>query len=1016
MANRPVTNAGSSRAPDEPLATAEWRRGRFPKLMRFRIHEALLVSSPYDAFILEEDGLLTEKIEAEFSDLGLSYAPNITRVSTGEEALETLRGRHFDLAITLLRLGDMDLARFAAAAREIQPALPVVLLVANDWELARLTHRPRPLNVDGVYVWYGDTKIFLAITKVIEDRLNAEHDTRAGDVGIIILIEDSVRFRSSLLPIIYTQLVRQTRAVMADGLNHMDRRLRQTARPKVLVAETYEQGWELYQRFQKYLLGVISDVSFPRHGEQDPQAGIAFLERVRREMPDLPVLLQSSDPSNAEAAHRLGARFLYKRSATLPEDVRNFMLENFGFGDFVFRLPDGREVARAADLRSMARVLREVPLESIEYHARHNHFSTWLRARTEFALARRMRPRRVSEFSDLEAIRRYLIRGIADALRQNRRGIVEEFSRERLDAGCTFARIGGGALGNKARGLAFVDALLARSNLDQEFPTVQVHVPRSVVIGTDIFDEFLDLNRLRLNELLTLDDPGLQQAFLTARLPDDVVRNLRAFLDAVHTPLAVRSSSLLEDSQYLPFAGVYATHMLPNNHPDPRVRLEHLMNAIKLVYASTYSSATRRYLEATPHRLDEEKMAVILQPIVGARHGEYHYPDFSGVARSYNYYPFGAMRPEDGVAGVALGLGQTVVEGGPVLRFCPTCPEVLPELGDPEEFLNHSQRTFYAVDLRAATAELDIAGDRCVVQLELEDAERHGTLDALGSVWSPDEQAFYDGIRRAGIRVVTFAHILKTGVFPLAPLLRRLLALGRAGMNSPVEMEFAVNLAARPAEFAILQLRPFAVRTDEDAVELDHLPREELLCESRHALGHGVIAPLHDIVYVRPAHFDPARTPDMARDIGQLNERLLAENRPYLLLGPGRWGSSLPWLGIPVQWAQICGARLIVETTLEDFVVEPSQGSHFFQNLTSFGVGYLTINPFSSAGFVDWEWLEAQPACCETRFVRHIRLTTPLEARLNGRLSRGVVLKHSRQVPPACAVADAPSGSGPAQW
>ncbi len=993
MAMTGVPVAGGSAAGDRS-GGHDWRRGRFPQLMQKRIQQILLVSSPYDAFILEEDGLLTEMIYTEYLDLGLTHSPNITRVSTGEEALRLLRGGAFDLVITMSRLGDMDVGRFGAAVRAQRPGLPVVLLVANEWELGRVTAAHRQ-HVDAAFVWHGDAKLFLAIIKVFEDRMNAEQDARVGDVGVIVLVEDSIRFRSSLLPIIYSQLVRQTRAVMVDGLNHMDKLMRMAARPKVLLAETYEEGLELFRRFRKQIFGVISDVSYPRGGIQDPQAGIAFIRQVRAELPDTPVLLQSSDASNWQLAERLGVSFLHKHSPTLLEDVRSFMLTHFGFGDFVFRLPGGGEVARAGDLRGMAQVLREVPAESIEYHARHNHFSNWFRARTEFALARRMRPRRVSEFSDLEALRRYLIRSVGEALRQNRRGVVEDFSRERFDAGCTFARIGGGALGGKARGLAFVDALLAGAGLDVEFPNVQVGVPRSVVIGTDVFDDFLDSNKLRLAALRATEDEWVTRTFLAARLPDDVLADLRSFLDIVRAPLAVRSSSLLEDSQFHPLAGVYDTHMLPNNHADPAVRLAQLATAIKLVYASTFHAATRRYLEATSHRLDEEKMAVILQPVVGTAHGRYFYPSFAGVARSYNYYPFGAMRPEDGVAGVALGLGQTVVEGGHVLRFCPAHPQVLPQLANPEEFLDRSQRTFYAIDLTDSDRP-QVAHDEGLVELGLDEAERHGTLQLIGSVWSPDDESFHDGIHQPGVRVVTFAHILKSETFPLAALLRRLLALGRTGMNCPVEIEFAVNLDATPQQFAVLQIRPCGTAGECERVELGELPKEQLLCYSPHALGHGRVPGLLDVIYVKPGVFDPAGTPQMAEDIGQLNARLAAEGRPYVLIGPGRWGSSHSWLGIPVRWEQISAARVIVETTLADFVVEPSQGSHFFQNLTAFGVAYLTVNPFSGAGFIDWGWLDAQPVVHETRFVRHVRLATPLDVRLDGEVSRAAVLKELR--------------------
>lgn len=994
MPTTPTTSPAPSRPRDGGGAAGhDWRLGRFPNLMPHRIQEVLLVSSPYDSFILEEDGLLTEMIYTEYLDLGLTHSPNITRVSTGAEALARLREEAFDLVITMRRLGDMEVPEFTGAVRALRPGLPVVLLIASEWELARVSRQHQQLRLDGVYMWHGDAKLFLAIIKALEDRLNADHDTHVGDVGVIILLEDSIRFRSSLLPIVYSQLVQQTRAVMAEGLNHMDKLLRMRARPKVLIAETYEEGLELCRRYRKQLFGIIADVSFPRGGQEDPRAGIDFIRQVKAELPDLPALLQSSDLANRALAEQIGARFLHKRSATLLEDVRRFMLEHFGFGDFVFRTQDGAEVARAGDLRAMARVLRDVPAESLEYHAVRNHFSNWLRARTEFALARRLRPRRVSEFRDLEELRRFLIRGILEALGQNRRGVVEDFARQRFDTGLGLARIGRGSLGGKARGLAFIDALLARSNLEAEFPGVRVRVPPAVVIGTEVFDEFLDANRIRHNALRGTDDQRILHGFLAGRLPDEVVEDLRAFSALVRGPIAVRSSSLLEDSPFHPFAGVYATVMLAHNAPDEDTRLGQLCDAVKYVYASTFFTAARRYLSATPHRVDEEQMAVILQPVVGAWHGDCFYPDISGVARSYNYYPFGPMRPEDGVAVVALGLGKTVVDGGRALRFCPAHPQVLPQLADGEEFINQSQRTLFAID-RHAPPDLPVAAhERCLVQLDLAAAEQHGTLDLVGSVWSPDDQAFYDGIRRPGIRVVTFAHVLKAEAFPLAPLVRRLLQLGRAGLNAPVEIEFAVNLAAEPRELAVLQIRPCGTCVERAAVELGDYSADALLCHSPHALGNGLIDGLADVLYVKPERFDPARTPEIARQIGELNELLLEADRPCVLIGPGRWGTSHPWLGIPVCWSQICAARVLVETTLENFVVEPTQGSHFFQNLTAFGVVYLAVNPHSGQGFIDWRWLDAQPAVHETALVRHVRLPRPLEARVKGETGQAIILK-----------------------
>lgn len=971
----------------------EWRRGRFPNLMERRIERILLVSCPYDAFILEEDGLLSELIFSEYTTLGLTHAPHVQRVSTAGDALVAIGEERFDLVITMLRVGEMDVSQFTETVHDIRPELPVVLLIANELELNRLGDRRWELGVDGIYVWQGDAKLFLAIIKEFEDRWNSAYDTQAGGVGVIILIEDSVRYRSSLLPTLYSELVQQTRRVMQEGLNQMQRMLRLRARPKLLVAETYEQGVAIYEKYRDYLFGIITDVRFPRDGSNDPEAGAAFVELARQQQPDIPALLQSSDPSNHALAERVHASFLYKRSTTLLQDIREFMLDNFGFGDFVFRGPDGEEVGRADDLVTMKRLLREVPVESILYHAQRNHFSNWLRARTEFVLARRLRPRRVSEFSDLESMRNYLVESFEEALRYNRSGVVEDFKQQRFDSTVRFARIGGGSLGGKARGLAFFDALLARAGMAHSWENVRIHVPRSVVVGTDVFDEYLEHNGLRRSVLHNASDDWIREAFLESRLPDHVRADLSAYLAEVRYPIAVRSSSMLEDSQYHPFAGVYDTHMIANNAADEDTRLDQLAKAIKLVFASMFFTGARRYLRSTPHRIEEQKMAVILQELVGSRHEDVFYPDFAGVVRSYNFYPFGHMQPEDGIASVALGLGHLVVEGGEALQFCPAHPQVLPQLGAPKQFMDQSQRSFYAIDLRTAEAVSRTGFRSAIVKRDLDDAERHGTLDLLGSVWSMENEALYDGINRAGPRAVTFAHILKNEAFPLAEILQDVLRLGREGMGGPVEIEFAVNLQTKPREFAVLQMRPYGAGDQYQPVDIDEVPRAVQFCATDQALGHGAMNTLRDVVYVRPETFDAAQTPAIAEEIAGLNERLRDEARPYILIGPGRWGSSNPWLGIPVTWAQISGARLIVEAGLDHFVVDPSQGSHFFHNLISVGTAYLTVNPRSPQAFIEWEWLAAQPAESETEFVRHVALPEPVEARIDGRASRAVILK-----------------------
>jgi CheY-like chemotaxis protein len=983
--------AESGQTEHEPLIWQGWPARQLMHLMSRRVDRILLVCSAYDAYAFEEDGLLSEAIYSEYIDLGLTHVPTVKRVSTGEAALTALREEHFDLVITMLRLGDMDLARFVEAARSLAPATPVVLLALTDIELVRVSELGDRIKPDALYLWNGDTKLFLAIIKVIEDRWNAEQDTRLAHVGTIILVEDAPRFRSSLLPIMYSELVRQMRTVAADGINRAHKLLRMRARPKILVAQSYEEGLALYEKFGEYLCGVISDVSFPRAGRVDPQAGIDFLRRIRADYPDIPALLQSSDPANQALAEALGVHFLYKRSPTLLQDLRRFMVEHFGFGAFVFRMPDGREVAQARDLREMARALSQVPAESLEYHARRNHFSNWLRARTELELARRLRPRRVSEFKHVESIRDYLIREFTATLRANRRGVIEDFARDRFDEISRFVRLGAGSVGGKARGLAFADALLAGANLEDEFPQVQIEVPPFVVIGTSVFDDFVDRNDLRGLALHHENDGLLFERFLGGALAPAVVEDLRYVLRRLTGPLAVRSSSLLEDSPYHPFAGIYHTHMIPNNHADEAVRLQHLLDAIRLVYASTFSTAARRYLASTAHRIEEEKMAVIIQPLVGSRHGDHYYPNFAGAARSYNYYPFAPARPEDGIALVALGLGKLVVDGGPALRFCPAYPLVLPQLWQGEDFLDQSQRHFYALDLSDPGRGPAVSDGQALVWLDLEVAEREGTLAPVASVWSDADQKFCDGLHGSGPRAVTFAHVLKSELFPLARILQRLLQIGQAGFNQPVEIEFAVDLDAHPPQLAILQLRASSpAEAQAYILEVGTFPDGEILCRSRRALGHGVIRSIRDIVYVPPERFDPLRTGRIAEELRAINAGLHAAGRAYLLIGPGRWGSSTPTLGIPVNWADICGARVIIEAVLDNYAVEPSQGSHFFHNLICFGVAYLTAD---GPDAIDWGWLASRPAAAELEFVRHVRLERPIEVRINGRSSEGVVLK-----------------------
>ncbi|MCH8147866.1 MAG: histidine kinase [Planctomycetes bacterium] len=967
--------------------------GGFHKLIPHRVQNVLLVSSLYESFILEEEGLIHELVTSEYLDMNLSHAPRVSRVSTGKAALEYVQHQPVDLVITMIRVGQLGVTELAEALQEIKPGLPVVVLAGEPRELTRRPGLSACEAIKRVFVWSGDPKILLAIIKYIEDDWNAEHDTRVGDVRVIILVENSIRFYSVFLPLIYGEVVKLTQSLMSEGVSPMHRLLRMRARPKILLAETFEQACGLFERFGQNLLGIISDVRFPKGGELHDEAGLEFIRLTRLQAPYLPVMLQSSNAAYASAAKELRAFFAHKSSKNLLEHVRDFLLNNLGFGEFIFCTPSGMEVGRARDLRSFEVNVARIPEESLLFHAHHNHFSNWLMARTEFAVASRIRPRSVSEFATSEDLRKYLLATLAEFRERDRSGVVADFSAARLDSSFAFARIGSGSIGGKARGLAFINALIGRYELADRFPNVRIAVPRSAAIGTDVFDTFLELNNLRRHLMEDPTDEQIAAAFLAAKLPADIMADLEAFLGRAAYPLAVRSSSLLEDSQDRPFAGVYTTHMIPNVHPNFSTRLVQLCNAIKLVYASAFYRDAQGYLEATGRRSEEEKMGVILQEIVGSAHQGRFYPTFSGVVRSYNFYPTPGMNPQDGIASVALGLGKTVVEGGLTLLFCPTSPGVLPQFASTKDMLANSQRDFFALDISKPDVPTSIDEDANLLKLGLDVAEADGTLAPIGSVYSPENDAVYDGIFREGTRLVTFAHVLKSDLFPLAEILQTLLKIGREGMAGPVEIEFAVDLLAKPAKFGFLQIRPIVANEECEDIGMPELIDESAVCYSPKALGNGRMCDLYDILYVKPGSFDAGRTLEIVLELATLNKQLNDESRHCVLIGPGRWGSADRWLGIPVTWEQISSAQVIVETTLHDFVVTLSQGTHFFQNLTSLGVGYFTIDPSVGEGFIDWDWLASCDAVAETDFVRRVQFSKPLDVRLDGRSRRGVILK-----------------------
>ena len=980
------------------------RRIRFQDLMRYRVRHLLLVSSLYDSFILAEDGQVREVILGQFMGYNLSQNPDVTRVSSGAHALELIREkRPIDLVISSVHVADMDAVELARRLHAAGSRVPVIVLAYSNRELTDFRARGDLAPLDRVFLWQGDARILLAMVKYAEDRWNVAYDTGVAGVPVILVVEDNVRFYSSFLPVIYTEVMVHTQGLLAEGLNLSQKMLRNRARPKILLCESYEEAWEYFTTYERHVLGVISDIEFPRGGRLERHAGVELASRMRELRFDLPIMLQSSFPANEALAREVRASFLLKGSPTLLADLRRFIVENFGFGAFVFAMPDGTTIDRAEDLAALVERIRSVPAPSLAYHGERNHFSNWLKARGEFELAEKLRPRRVADYTTLEDLRQDLVRSIVEYRRVRDRVIVADFDRAKPETDSCLSRIGGGSLGGKARGLAFANRLLTEFRIAERFPTVQLSVPPAVVLGTDVFDQFLDENGLRDFAIHATDEREIESRFLAARFPEEPRRDLEAFLAVTHHPLAVRSSGLLEDSPHQPFAGVYQTYMLPNNDPDPNSRLARLLAAVERVYASTFSRQAKTFLRMTPYRLEEEKMAVIIQQIVGAAHGDRFYPDFAGVARSIDFYPTPPIRPEDGMAAVALGLGEAVAGGESCLRFCPRHPRHVVAFSSVDDMLRNSQREFFALDLGAA-GQADASRPGELRRFDLEAAEADGTLAAVGSTYSPDNDVVYDGISRPGVRIVSFAPVLKHRRFPLAELLDVLLRVGSEGTSSPVEIEFAVQATVGPGEepqFGFLQLRPLVLAGEREALDLGPVLASRLVCRSASVLGNGRVAELRDAIVVDYHGFDRLRSAEVALEVARLNAKLQAEERPYLLIGVGRWGSTDPHLGIPVSWGQIAGARVIVEAGFRDFKVAPSQGTHFFQNLTSCNVGYFTVNPQAGDGFVDWEWLAQQPVAERTPFVSHLRFEAPFDVRMSGKTGEGVILKPEQEAPAA---------------
>jgi hypothetical protein len=965
----------------------------FHELMARKVTDILLVSSPYDAFIMEEEGRLAERIIHEYRGLNLSRPPMLTWASTSQEALEVLSRKKFDLVITMPLVDDTDAYVLGRTIKQSFPDLPVFLLVHKTGQHL-LDHKAADRqSIDRVYVWQGNTDLLLALIKNLEDRMNVAFDTDRAKVRVVIVVEDSPVHYSSLLPVLYKEIVTQTQAAMEESVNEEHRIFRMRARPKILVAETYEEALDLYRRYQSYLLGVLSDVRFPRNGTMDENAGFDLLSMIRAENPDLPLLNLSSEEANREKAGRVPAVFVNKSSPQLGTEIHNFFMQYLGFGDFIFRLPDGQEIARASNLRGMEKILPAIPDACVDYHAQRNHFSSWFMARSEVMLASKLKPMRVSDFASTQELKRYLIRCIHERRKGIQRGMITEMARDRFDPDADFIKIGRGSLGGKARGLAFAAMLLKEHpELQRKYSAVDIRVPKTIAISTEGFDGFVAENRLKELGSREMDDASIAAAFLKARFPEWLTRQLELLLDHTTCPLAVRSSSMLEDAQFQPFAGIYRTYMLPNNHPERARRLERLIMAVKLVYASTYYESPKSFAKSTFHRIEEEKMAVAIQHLAGEACGEYYFPALAGVVQSYNFYPIAHMKPEEGIAHVALGLGKMVVEGGTSLRFSPRYPQFMPQFSTVDDILKNSQRFFYALKLKDFPEDLSAGDDPTLIRLAIDDHPDCPAVRTLSSTYYPQEHRIRDGLQSGGLPVVTFAGILKYRELPLPEILMDLLEIGRRGMGCPVEIEFAMNTAAgsRPV-FDLLQIRPMAVARQKLNVEIDKTDRERAICYSSMALGNGQILDIEDIVFVDPESFDATRTIEVAAEVGRLNKQIANGNRRYLLIGPGRWGSADRWLGIPVKWTDISAVKAVVETATEALKADPSQGSHFFHNITSLDISYLTASG-NDKDFVDWDWLKTQPAETATAHLKHVRLTRPLTIKIDGKKSEGVII------------------------
>ena len=966
----------------------------FVNLMMRRIYNVLIVANPYDAFMLEDDGRVEEKIYNEYMELGLRYPPTFTQVSTTEEASQILATTNIDLVICMPGNADNDAFTVARNIKAEWPDIHCVVLTPFSHGITKRMENEDLSIFDYVFCWLGNTNLILSIIKLIEDKMNIENDIRNGGVQMILLVEDSIRFYSSILPNLYNYILLQSQRFSTEALNRHAATLRMRGRPKVVLARSYEEAMAMYEKYAANVLGVISDARFPIHGEKDPEAGLKLCREIRKRDEFLPLIIESSETENRKKAENEGFRYVDNNSKKMSIDLRHQMEEHMGFGDFIFRDPTTHEeIVRIHSLKELQDNIFKIPNDSMLYHVSRNHVSRWLSARAIFPVSAFLKNVTWKKLQDVDAHRQIIFDAIVQYRKMKNIGVVAVFDRGKFDKYAHFARIGEGSLGGKGRGLAFLDNVVKMHPEFNAFPGVTVQIPKTVVLCTDVFDQFMEQNNLYQIALSDASDEEILKHFLKAQLPDSLIADFFTFFEATKSPIAIRSSSLLEDSHYQPFAGIYSTYLIPCLD-DKYEMLRMLTSAIKSVYASVYYRDSKAYMTATSNVIDQEKMAVILQEVVGKTYGDHYYPNISGVLRSLNYYPIGDETAEEGIASLALGLGKYIVDGGQTLRVSPYHPHQVLQTSEMETALRETQTQFYALDMKHVGEDFKVDDGFNILKLKVKEADKDGSLAGIASTYDPYDQMIRDGLYEGGRKIISFCGVLQQGVFPLPEILQLSMKHGQESMRRPVEIEFACNLNSNgTGDFYLLQIRPIVDSKQVLDEDLTLIPDSKCLLRSHTSLGHGITDDVVDVVYVKTDdNFTAMNNPSIADHIERINRQFLAEGKGYVLAGPGRWGSSDYWLGIPVKWPHISAAKVIVEVGLRNYRVDPSQGTHFFQNLTSFGVGYFTVNPYKDDGVFRKDLLDSMPAVEETEFVRHVRFQQPLKIMMDGMKQEGVVL------------------------